>query len=89
MFPTVLYSSLNNIRLTFTHNTHLVHFMFPLEINNSKDKKKMKFLEPVTSITSVTSVTSKHLNRFQLTRELSSHPVHPLVFAHVNCECHS
>ena len=60
-----------------------MHFTFPLEISNSKDKKKTKFHEPVTS------VTSKHLNRFQLTREPSSLPVHPLVFAHVNCECHS
>ena len=83
MFHTVLYSSVNNNRLTFNHGTHLVRFMFPLEICNSKDKKKMRFCKPVTT------VTSKCFNKFQLIRELSSHPVHPLVFAHVNYKCHS
>ena len=79
----VLYSSENNNHLTFTHGTHFVLFMFPLEICNSKDKRKMRFRKPITTI------ISEHLNKFQLIRELSSHPVHPLVFAHVNYECHS
>ena len=83
IFHTVLYSSVNNNRLIFTHGTHLVHFTFPLVICNSKDKNKTRFRKPITTI------TSERLNRFQLIRELSSHLVHPLVFAHVNYECHS
>ena len=84
MFHTVLYSSVNNIRLTCNHDTHPVHFTFPLKIGNNKTQKKTKFRKTVTS------VTSQCLNRrFQLTREPSSLPVHPLVFAHVSCECHS
>ena len=43
----------------------------------------MRFRKPITT------KISKCLNKFQLIGELSSHPVHPLVFAHVNYECHS